>query len=129
MKKGFDSKIPENERIGSTVAQMGLTLNRSEIEKVNPAILDEIVLEFAQRCEEFKLKCRKQKVKEKVKQQLTDLMGKKWKEYRDKLGFLLIKEPALVHAYLKVLNSRNKLYFKFLNQKYQSLEGAAPIQF
>ena len=127
--KGFESKLSENERIGSTVAQMGLTLNRSEIEKVNPAIIDEIVLKFAQRCEEFKLKCRKQKVIDKVKQRLVDLLGKKWKEYRDQLGFLLINEPALVHAYLKVLNSRNKLYFKFLNQKYQSLEGAAPILF
>lgn len=127
--KGFNSVLPENEEIGSTVSQMALTLNRSEIERLNPEILENIITEYSIRCEEFNLKCNKTRRLHKIKNKIADLINHKWEEYRDKLGFILAQEPALIHAFIKVLNTPKKLYFKFLNQKYQSLEGAASIDF
>jgi hypothetical protein len=43
------------------------------------------------------------------------------------LANLLMEEPALIYAYVKSLNLKKRVYFKFLNQKFQSLEGTALI--
>jgi len=127
--EGFDDLAPEKRKLGSTVTQIGLSFNRSEFEAITPEILENVLDNFKQRCVEFNLDCkRKSKIKE-IGQKLKEWMSGSWKDVRASLAFLMMDEPALIHAYVKTLNIKKRIYFKFLNQKYQSLEGTAAINY
>lgn len=126
--KGFDIPIPEGTKIGSTLAQMGMSFTREELDAVTPAKLEEILGHFKNRCEEMNLECRSNKQFNKIAKTLKSYMGQKWEVVRDNLGFLMIDEPALIHSYIKTIKSKKRVYFKFLNEKYQSMEGSSPIE-
>ena len=74
------------------------------------------------------LSCFREKRFNKIAKSLKGFTQKKWEEVRDKLGFLMIDGPALIHSYIKTIKSKKKVYFKSLNEKFQSMEGAAPIE-
>lgn len=126
--KGFDIIIPEGTKIGSTLAQMGMSFTREELDAVTPEKLEEILGHYKVRCEDLKLECSSRKKFNKIANTLRSYMGQKWDVVRDNLGFLMIDEPALIHSYIKTIKSKKKVYFKFLNEKYQSLEGSSPIE-
>ncbi len=126
--KGFDGVIPAGTKIGSTLSQMGMSFTREELEAVNPVKLEEILDNFKSRCENMNLECAKERHFNKIAKSLRAYFGKKWEDIRDGLGFLMIDEPALIHAYIKTIKSKKSVYFKFLNEKYQSMEGEAPIE-
>lgn len=126
--KGFENSLPQGALVGATQSQMGMSFTRSEIESVTPQVLEEILTHFENRCQDMNLKCAKRSRLKKITKKLKSFMTMKWESFRDKLGFLMIEEPALIHSYLKAIKSKKQVYFKFLNQKYQSLEGAALIE-
>lgn len=126
--KGFASTLPAGTKIGSTLSQMGISFTREELENITPAMLEEVLGHFQKRCESMNLDCARPKRLKKISKTLRGYLSKNWEEVRDKLGFLMIEEPALIYSYIKTIKSKKKLYFKFLNQRYQSLEGAAPIE-
>lgn len=126
--KGFDNVIPAGSKIGSTLSQMGMSFTREELDAVTPEKLEEILGNFKVRCEELNLECSKTKKFKKIAKSLKSFMGQKWADVRDTLGFLMIDEPALIHSYIKAIKSKKKVYFKFLNEKYQSMEGSSPIE-
>lgn len=126
--KGFDASLPAGTKLGSALAQMGMSFTREELQNISPAVLEEILGHYKVRCEQMKLQCSEEKRFNKVAKTLKGWMSKSWQDVRDKLGFLMIDEPALIHSYIKAIKSNKKVYFRFLNQKYQSLEGAAPIE-
>lgn len=126
--KGFDSIIPAGTKIGSTLSQMGMSFTREELEAVTPEMLKEILTNFKTRCETMNLDCAREKHFNQIAKSLKSYMHKKWEDIRDNLGFLMIDEPALIHSYIKTIKSKKKVYFKFLNEKFQSMEGAAPIE-
>lgn len=128
--KGFDTDLlPPGTMIGATMSQIGMTFTREEIDAVDAPLLEQILVNFKQRCEELSLSCARKNKFKKIKKKLTAFLTQKWEVYRDNLGFIMVDEPALVNAYLKTINAKKKIYFKFLNQKYQSLEGTAPIEY
>ena len=126
--KGFHQMIPEGTKIGSTLSQMGMSFTREELENVTPALLEDVLVNFKARCEEMSLSCNKDKNQRKIGKTLRGFLGQKWEDVRDKLGFLMLEEPALIHSYVKSIKAKKSVYFKFLNEKYQSLEGAAAIE-
>lgn len=126
--RGFDLNLPSGTKMGSTLSQMGMSFTRDELENVTLVMLEEILNNFKQRCEEMDLSCGKRKNFNKISNTLRNYVDKKWEDIRDKLGFLMIDEPALIHSYVKTIKSKKKVYFKFLNEKFQSMEGAAPIE-
>lgn len=125
--RGFDTALPEGTKIGSTLAQMGMSFTREELEAISPAMLEEILVQFRQRCEALALSCAHNKQFRKISRKLKSFMDLTWEQVRDKLGFLMIEEPALIYAYVKSIRSNKKLYFKFMNEKFQSMEGAAEL--
>ncbi len=127
--KGFDRALPEEKKLGSTQSQMGLSFSREEIESISSEKLDEILEQYKKRCSELDLDCKKDHYFNKVAKKLLNIYGRSWDELRESLGFLLIDEPALIHSFIKSLQAKKKVYFKFLNEKYQSLEGAAAIEY
>lgn len=126
--KGFDSVLPEGTKLGSTLSQMGMSFTREELESVTPDMLEEVLTHFKARCEQLELDCAREKKFKKISKTLKGFMDKQWEEVRDKLGFLMIDQPALIYSYIKTIKSKKKVYFKFMNQKFQSMEGAAPIE-
>lgn len=126
--KGFDQSLPRNAKIGSTLSQLGMSFTRDELEAVTALMLEEILTNFKIRCESMELKCAKDRKFTKIAKTLREYREMKWEDVRDKLGFLMMDEPALIHSYIKTIKSTKRVYFKFLNEKYQSLEGTAPIE-
>lgn len=126
--KGFENTLPPGTMVGSTLSQMGMSFTKEELDAVTPEMLTTIMQNFKLRCETLKLSCDSVKRQRKIHKKLLKWMGQKWEKVRDSLGFLMIEEPALIHSYIKAINSKKKLYFKFLNEKYQSMEGAATIE-
>jgi hypothetical protein len=126
--KGFDTEIPSGTKIGSSLMQMGLSFSRAEIETIDSALLEDILVNYKSRCVALRLDCAKEKRFNKIANTLREWLGKKWNEVRDSLGFLMMEEPALIYSYVKSMKLKKSIYFKFLNQKYQSLEGRAPIE-
>lgn len=126
--KGFESMLPAGTKIGSTLSQMGMSFTREELENVTPEILEVVIANFQERCERMELSCARPKTQKKIGKALRGFLGQKWEDVRDKLGFIMLDEPALIHSYIKAIKSKKKVYFKFLNEKYQSLEGAASIE-
>ena len=127
--RGFDTtSLPSGNMIGATLSQIGMSFTREEIAKIDRPLLDEILDHFMNRCRELDLSCARTKRFNKIKKKLVSFIGKKWVDMRDDLGYIMVDEPALVNAYLKAIGAKKKIYFKFLNQKFQSLEGTAPIE-
>jgi hypothetical protein len=126
--KGFDSIIPTGTKIGSTLSQMGMSFSREELEAVTPEMMEEVLINLKYRCQSMSLECSREKRFNKIAKSLKGYANKKWEDVRDDLGFLMIDEPALIHAYIKTIKAKKKVFFKFLNEKFQSMEGAAPIE-
>jgi len=127
--KGFETELPTKRRIGSTLSYLGFTLSKKEFESITPQIFEDIMRNFKDRCEAMDLDCASERKVKKITKMLRKWMNGKWEDFQDNLGFLLMDEPALIFSYVKALNLKRSVYFKFLNQKYQSLEGMAPIEF
>lgn len=126
--QGFEQTIPAGSKIGSTLSQMGISFTKEELANVSPELLNEVLTHYLTRCQEMKLSCAEEKEFVKVEKKLKGFLGKNWVDIRDQLGFVLIEQPALIYAYIKAIKSKKKIYYKFMNQTYQSLEGSAAIE-
>jgi hypothetical protein len=126
--KGFNRKIPEDAKFGSMVSQIGIHISRHEAEGAKVADIKKITDHLIQKCSDEKLECRKNKKLNKIIGRFNELIKKPWEDMKADMGDLLIKEPALVYAVVKALKYEKEVYFKFLSEKYQSLEGSAAIE-
>jgi hypothetical protein len=126
--KGFNREVPDNTKFGSVVSQIAVHISKKEIELVSDIDLTEVAVNLKAKCEEQQLPCRKESRITQIIKQLTELKLKPWKEMRGDLGLLLIKEPAIIHAVVKTMKFKKDVYFKFLSEKYQSLEGSSAIE-
>lgn len=126
--KGFDRDLPNDTKFGSVVSQIGIHITRKELEAVNAVDMEDVQFHLRDKCIREKLSCRKQKNLTKIMNKLREFKKMTWKEMRGKLGLLLIKEPAVIYAVVKTMKYEKEVYFKFLSEKYQSLEGSSPIE-
>lgn len=127
--KNFDRDLPNNTKFGSVVSQIGIHVSRKEVDALKTADFELVTTYLKERCEKEKLSCRKEKNITKIVQKLKNLLTKPWKEMRGDMGLLMIKEPALIHAVVKAMKYKKEVYFKFLSERYQSMEGSSPIEF
>lgn len=125
--KGFDHSFPRDAFFGSMISQIGLSFSRSEIEYLRREDLSVLRKILKERCQKLNLSCRKEYKLLNVMSGVQEALLLPWQELRVKLGKLMIKEPALVYAIVKKLNLRKEVYFKFLSERYQSLEGSEVI--
>ena len=126
--RGFDREIPEDEKFGSVVSQIGVGISQNEVHTlkfVNPEQIRELLLA---RCEKENLSCRKDGNLRKIMNKLKLLLAKPWDDMKGDFGLLLLKEPALIHSIVKSMKLKKDVYFKFLTEKYQSLEGSTSIE-
>ena len=126
--KGFDRDLPDNKKFGSVVSQIGIHISRTEIETLKKSDLSLVPTYLKEKCVAEKLSCRKDKRMNKILNQFNDLLRYSWTNMKGEMGKLLMKEPALIYAVVKAMRYEKEVYFKFLSEKYQSLEGSSPIE-
>lgn len=126
--KSFDHEVPEDTKFGSVVSQIGISFTRKEIESLQDIDLEDVKKHFVSRCEKEILSCRKEKKVNKIMNRVSDLLGRPWEDMKKQMGLLLIEQPALIYAMMKVKNAKKDVYFKFLSENFQSLEGSAPVE-
>lgn len=126
--KGFNREIPAKTRWGSVVSQIAVHITKKEVESVTDITMEELSYHLRAKCELENLPCKKESKIRKILNKLADLKNKPWKEMRGELGLLLIKEPAIIYAVVKTLKYKKEVYFKFLSEKFQSLEGSSAIE-
>ena len=59
---------------------------------------------------------------------LNELIKQPWDKMRGEMGLLFVKEPAVIHSLIKTLQLKKEVYFKFLSEKFQSLEGSSSVE-
>lgn len=126
--KGFDRDLPDHKKFGSVVSQIGIHVSRSEIEALKTVDLNKVRVLLKEKCLLEKLTCRKDKKITKILNKFNKLVQLPWTEMKGDMGKLLMKEPALIYSIVKSMRYQKEVYFKFLSEKYQSLEGSSPIE-
>ena len=61
-------------------------------------------------------------------EKVKDLLQRPWEDMKKQMGLLLVEQPALIYAMMKVKNAKKDVYFKFLSENFQSLEGSSPVE-
>lgn len=125
--KGFNREIPAM-KFGSVVSQIGVNLSQEEVEEVKKMDMEEFSQNLQARCEELELSCKREGVRQKLMVKFKEALTRPWAKLRGEFGLLLMKEPALFNSLVKTLKLEKEAYFKFLSEKYQSLEGSAEIE-
>jgi hypothetical protein len=126
--KGFDTEIPSEVKLGSVISQLTLGFSRAELISLGKIKEEGLQEDYRLRCEETELKCKSTKHRRKILAKFKDALTKPFNELHQEIGIILVKEPALVYSILRQLRLEKRVYFKFLSENYQSLEGSAPVQ-
>lgn len=126
--KGFDRDQPEDTKFGSVVSQVGIHISRKEAEGARSIDFEQMTYHLQMKCDDERLSCRKEKNLKRLVTKFKNLLSMEWTQMRSEMGLLLIKNPALIHAVVKTLKYKKEVYFKFLSERYQSLEGSSAIE-
>lgn len=126
--KGFNHEL-SRQNLGAVISQMGLIFTRADILNMKKLNLAEIESTFKIRCETTRQDCREPRKLRATMNKVSKVMSMTWEEMKADLGEVLVKEPALIHSILKLLNVQKKAYLKFMNSEYQSIEGNIPLEF
>lgn len=119
---GFDFDLTEK-HYGTIIGEVGLVLTKSDVSEFTKLSPLTISSGLQLRCEELKLSCAKPSKNRSIMNRYSLAMKSVWDIRKKQLGILLVKEPALLHALLKETGLVKEAYFKFLSDRYQSLEG------
>lgn len=125
--KGFNREAPDA-KFGSVVSQVAVHMTKREFEAVSDMDMETVKVHLKNKCESEELSCRKESKLRNIITRLNQFRQKPWKEIRGDLGLLLIKEPAIIYAIVRTMKYKKEAYYKFLSERYQSLEGSALIE-
>ena len=125
--RGFDRDVPVNTFFGSVISQLGISFSKSEIEALSSEDLAPIKNIMKARCAADRLNCRLERKLGKIINQIKHGLDKPWEERRLILGKLMMKEPALIYSMDQHMGLKKEVYFKFLSEKYQSIEGTETL--
>lgn len=120
---GFDLELEENRHYGTVIGEVGVVVTKDDVENFGTQDISSVTSRLRLRCSELKLKCARESSLRKIMQKYSEAMKSGWDERKKSLGVLLVKEPALLHSLLKETRITKEAYFKFLSDRFQSLEG------
>ncbi len=125
---GFEIDLNLKE-YGTVIGEVGVVITKEDVEKFNSLEASSVESSLRARCHELKLGCSQESKLRKIVNKFTFIMKNEWDMKKKGLGILLVKEPALLHALLKESALTKEAYFKFLSDRYQSLEGLTVLDF
>jgi hypothetical protein len=120
--KGFDRELDEK-NYGTVIGELGVVITKDDISKFSLLDARDVSQSLKARCEELKLSCARESKARSIISKFTGAMKHEWETRKKNLGILLVREPALLHALMKESRLSKEAYFKFLSDRYQSLEG------
>ncbi len=126
--KGFDIVLDDRD-YGTVIGEVGVVITKDDTEKFLGVSQDIIARDLKIRCQALRLDCAETPKHAKVMKNYLLEMKKKWSEKKKGLGLLLVREPALLHVLLKNTGLNKEAYFKFLSDRFQSLEGLTKLVF
>ncbi len=119
---GFDITLDEK-HYGTIIGEVGLVLTKDDVTKFSALNQESVSQSLKVRCEELQMKCAKPSQNRVIMKRFAQAMRAQWDMRKKYLGILLVKQPALLHVLLKETRLNKEAYFKFLSDRYQSLEG------
>ena len=119
---GFHIDLDEK-HYGTVIGEVGLVLTKDDVMKFSSLDPETISKGLKLRCEELFLKCAKPSQNRVIMNRFSQAMRAGWEMRKKYLGILLVSQPALLHTLLKESRLTKEAYFKFLSDRYQSLEG------
>ncbi len=125
--RGFNRTLERTAPFGTVVTQLGIQLTKRELDGLDEQNLDEVTEHLRERCETEWLACDAEPQLRRIVDDFRAQLEKPWAQKRVELGKLFLKEPGLLSAVIKTLGLRKQVYFKFLSETYQSLEGTSPV--
>ncbi|MES2526924.1 MAG: hypothetical protein V4598_07540 [Bdellovibrionota bacterium] len=126
--KGFDVELDEK-HYGTVIGEVGVVITKDDVAKFSVLDILNISRSLKARCDELTLSCGQESNARKIMKKFSESMSKEWELRKKHLGILLVKEPALLYALLKESHTSKDAYFKFLSDRYQSLEGLTTLSF
>ncbi len=126
--KGFDIELDEK-HYGTVIGEVGVVITKDDVAKFSALDILSLSQHLKARCDELKLSCASESNARKIMKKFADSMKKEWDLRKKHLGILLVKEPALLYALLKESHTSKDAYFKFMSDRYQSLEGLTTLDF
>ncbi len=118
--------IPED--IGQLSSLMMASVRWDQLAKVKSLSSDVILEDYIQKCEELKLKCRKQRVAKKVVKRFTKAMKLKGFEHQMEVGKAFMRTPLFFRVIMENLKESYFLKFELLMEKWQSIEGVMKVE-
>lgn len=125
--KGFNQEPPHGTKFGSVIGHLSLNLEKSDIETISESEIPAIEETLKAHCEGAILSCRWLWKRKLLMNSFLSALRSHPQERTRELGKVLVKEPALIYSIIKTYGLKKKAYFRFLSEKYQSLEGAAEV--
>jgi hypothetical protein len=121
---GFDKEIPEQESLGTVVTQIVVQLKKEEITSPLTRPI-EFEKNLRSRCVEMELPCQSEKHLKKLLQKLIRLTERPWEEVKNDWGLFFLGNPVLIYAAVKTMKVRKEVFFRFLSDRFQSVEGSS----
>ncbi len=125
--QGFDRTLERRAPFGTVITQLAIQLRKPELEQLEERNLGTVIEHLRERCETEWLPCDAEPQLRRIVEEYRTELSKPWAQKRGGLGRLFLKHPALLSAVLSTLGLRKQAYFKFLSEKYQSIEGMAGL--
>lgn len=120
--KGFEISMNEK-NYGTVIGEVGIVITKEDVESFESLDDTSLISTLHQRCEELALECAQDGKAVGIIRKFSVVMKKDWEEKKKILGLLLVQEPALLYSLLKESGLVKEAYFKFLSDRFQSLEG------
>lgn len=127
--KGFDLELDPKKHYGTVIAEVGVVLTKDEVENFSKLPVATVQASLISRCTELAMDCMKEKTRNVILKKFRTVIRMNWDERKKELGLLLVKQPALLYALLKESRTSKEAYFRFLSDRYQSLEGLTVLAF
>jgi hypothetical protein len=125
---GFIGAIPATSHLGTVLTQIGLGITKTDLTGLSKVQIMKVEQNLKLKCIAENLPCADRDTSFDIMLTFKQGLESPWPEMRRKIGHLMLQNPALVNALMKTLNVKRPVYFKFLSDSYQSLEGVGVIE-
>jgi hypothetical protein len=119
----WQQKFVYQKNYGTVIGEVGVVVTKNDVSRFAALDPADVAEGLKTRCEELKFDCSKEGKRKDIMKRFAEAMKEEWDQRKKLLGVLLVKQPALLHTLLKESGLTKEAYFKFLSDRYQSLEG------
>lgn len=114
--------------IGQLSSVIMASVRWDQLSKIKDLSEDELLEDYKQKCEDQKLKCRKNRIAKKVIKKFIKAMKAKGFDHQMDIGKLFMRTPLFFRVVMENLKESYFIKFQLLMEKWQSLEGVMKVE-